>query len=139
MVFSSRLSKHYTPSLNSSQGIIFNDVLLNVGSAYYSTNGTFIAPVSGVYLFTTSILAYGTSSHHARIVKNGQELAKIDFNDDDNYDHSSQTVIVKLDRGHVVAVENVDVNGMVYFGYNYSTFSGFLLYEYEDVSPVVGK
>ena len=138
VAFSARLSNN-TPALSPNQDIVFNDVILNVGSAYHNAHGTFIAPVSGVYVFTTSLLAYGTKSHHAKLVKNGQELARIDFNDADGYDDSSQTVIIKLVKGDDIAVQNTDYTGMVYLGYNYSTFSGFLLYEYEDLSPVVGK
>ena len=87
----------------------------------------------------TSLLAYGTKSHHAKLVKDGQELARTDFNDADSFDDSSQAVIVQLQRGSVVAVQNADYSGMLYTGYNYSTFSGFLLYEYEDMSPAIGK
>ena len=86
-----------------------------------------------------SLLAYGTKSHHAKLVKDGQELARADFNDADSFDDSSQAVIVQLGKGNVVTVQNADYSGMVYNGYNYCTFSGFLLYEYEDMSPVVGK
>ena len=138
VAFSARLSNH-SPSLSPNQVIVFNDVLLNVGSPYHNAYGTFVAPVPGVYFFTTSLLAYGKTSHHAKLVRDGQELAKVDFNDADGYDDSSQAVIVELDKGDIVAVQNADYTGMVYHGYNYSTFSGFLLYEYEDVSPVVGK
>ena len=113
--------------------------MTNLGRGYHNAHGTFIAPVPGVYVFTTSILAFGTTSHHAKLVKNGQLLAKVDFNDADSYDHSSQTVIVELDKGDDIAVQNADYTGMVYHGYFYSTFSGFLLYEYDIISEVVGK
>ena len=139
VAFSARLSTNSTPALSPNQDIVFNDVILSVGSAYHNAHGTFTAPVSGVYVFTTSLLAFGTTSHHAKLVKNGQELARIDFNDADSFDDSSQTVIVELVKGDGIAVQNADYTGMVFFGYNYSTFSGFLLYEYEDISPVVGK
>ena len=138
VAFSARLTTD-TPSLSPNQDIVFNDVIVNVGSAYHKAHGIFVAPVPGVYLFTTSLLAYGTKSHHAKIVRGGQELARTDFNDADSFDDSSQTVIVQLQKGDFVAVQNADYSGMVYTGFNYSTFSGFLLYEYEDMSPLVGK
>ena len=125
--------------MSPNQDIVFNDVLLNVGSAYHSAHGIFVAPVPGVYFFTMSLLAYGTTNHHAKLVKDGQELARSDFNDNDYHDGSSQTVIVQLKKGNVIAVQNADYSGMLYTGLNYSTFSGFLLYEYEDVSPAIGK
>ena len=125
--------------MSPNQDIVFNDVLLNVGSAYHSGHGIFVAPVPGVYFFTTSLLALGTTPHHAKLVKDGHELVRADFNDADHFDDSSQAVIVQLEKGNFVAVQNADYSGMLYAGSNYSTFSGFLLYEYEDVSPAVGK
>ena len=139
VAFSVRLSTNSTPPLSLNKEIVFNDILINVGSAYNNSRGTFVAPVPGVYFFTTSLLAYGKTSHHAKLVKNGQELVRVDFNDVDGYDDSSQAVIIQLNTGDIVAVQNVDYNNMLYLGYNYSTFSGFLLYEYEDMTPAVGK
>ena len=48
-------------------------------------------------------------------------------------------MIMQLKKGDIVAVQNADYSGMLYAGSNYSTFSGFLIYEYEDMLPVVGK
>ena len=117
MEFSARLTTD-TPSLSPNQDIVFNDVIVNVGSAYHKAHGI----VPGVYLFTTSLLAYGTKSHHAKIVKGGQELARTDFNDADSFDDSSQTVIVQLEKGDFVAVQNADYSGMVYTGFNFWIF-----------------
>ena len=47
VAFSARLTIGQTPSMSPNQDIVFNDVLLNVGSAYHNTHGTFVAPVSG--------------------------------------------------------------------------------------------
>ena len=139
VAFSARLTVGSTPAMNPNQDIVFDHLILNVGSAYHNAHGIFVAPVPGIYFFTTSLLAVGTSSHHAKLVKNGQQLARVDFNDDDNFDDSSQAVIVELKKGDIVAVQNADYSGMLYAGSNYSTFSGFLIYEYEDMSPPVGK
>ena len=138
VAFFARLTQT-TAALNINQGLVFDSVVTNVGRAYQNSTGAFTAPRPGVYVFTTSILAYGTSSHHVSVVKNGQLLAKIDFNDADSFDDSSQTVIVELDKGDIIAIQNADYTGMVYNGGFYSTFSGFLLYEYEDASEIVGK
>ena len=119
--------------MSPNQDIVFNDVLLNVGSAYHSGHGIFVAPVPGVYFFTMSLLALGTTPHHAKLVNDGRKLARADFNDADHFDDSS------LKKGNFVAVQNANYSGMLYAGSNYSTFSGVLLYEYEDVSPAVGK
>lgn len=138
MAFSARITND-SPHLSPNQDIVFDNVITNVGSAYHNTHGAFIAPVPGLYVFTTSLLAYGKTSHHAILTKNGQLLTKVDFNDADGFDQSSQMVIVELNSGDDVAVQNADYTGMVYYGGYYSTFSGFLLYEYETVPPAVGK
>ena len=49
-------------------------------------------------------------------------------------------VIVELKVGDFVSVESNEATAD-YYGYKYSSFSGFLLYDYSDVStgPIVGK
>ena len=89
MAFSVRLTLGKTPSMSPNQDIVFNDVLLNVGSAYHSGHGIFVAPVPGVYFFTMSLLALGTTPHHAKLVNDGRKLARADFNDPDHFDDSS--------------------------------------------------
>ena len=54
-VFSARASNGYSGS--GGDTIIFNEIDVNVGGAYSSLDGIFIAPVDGVYTFSFQILA----------------------------------------------------------------------------------
>ena len=42
--------------LNKDKDVIFRDIEDNVGEGYNSTNGRFVAPRSGTYLFIVSII-----------------------------------------------------------------------------------
>ena len=131
-----------SPPLSPNQDIVFNDVQLNIGSAYHATHGAFIAPLDGVYVFTTSILSHVHGANyaaHAKLVKNGTLLAILDASEPDGIAQAGQTVIIQLKKNDDIAVQNADYSGVVFMGSNYSTFSGFLLYDLSDDAPVVGK
>ena len=78
---------------------------------------------------------------HAELVRDGQILAMIDFSDTTTYIQASQGVIVELDAGDDVSVKEAHYTDCVYYGSYYSTFSGFLLYQYDSPDPdiVLGK
>lgn len=123
-------------SMNTSpnQDIIFENVVTNIGNAYHEAHGIFVAPKPGVYVFSTSILTQGQHAH-VKIVKNGQMLARLD---PDDWEQTSQMVVVQLKTGDDIAVKNDDIAGINFHGEQYSSFSGFLLYDYTELVPVVG-
>ena len=57
VAFLATLADH-AESLGADQIIAFENVITNVGDAYNSHAGVFIAPVSGIYVFSTSIMSY---------------------------------------------------------------------------------
>ena len=57
VAFIATLSDH-AESLGADQNIAFENVITNVGDAYNSQAGVFIAPVSGIYVFSTSTMSY---------------------------------------------------------------------------------
>ena len=57
VAFLATLSDH-AENLGADQNIAFENVITNVGDAYNSHAGVFIAPVSGIYVFSTSIMSY---------------------------------------------------------------------------------
>ena len=137
VAFSARLSAN-TPKLQHGQDIAFDNVILNLGNGYHNQHGAFIAPVPGVYSFSTSLLS--VSSHcHAELVKNGQILAMIDFSDTITFIQAAQGVIVELDAGDDVSVKEAHYSDCIYYGSYYSTFSGFLLYQYPNPELIIGK
>ena len=88
-------------------------------------------------MFTTSMLSNGKVSH-AKLVKNGQLLARLDCSEADGIAQAGQTVIVQLAAGEDVAVQVFDYPDTVFYGNWYSTFSGFLLYTV-DGPEITGK
>ena len=140
VAFFARLTSD-SPQLSPNQDIVFNDVMINVGGGYHNVHGTFIAPVHGIYVFTTSVLSHKSGPNyaaHAKLVKNGTLLAILDASEPDGIAQASQTVIVQLAKGDDVAVQNEHYTGTAYYGSNYSTFSGFLLYDLSEPGAIVG-
>ena len=112
------------------QNIVFDHVHTNIGNGYDSLTGIFTAPFSGTYVFFTSILVYNDREIFCRIVVNGANIADTyGRGTDGRLDQGSQSVIVQLQKGHQVSVQN-KVNDDAIFGNQdlYSTFSGFLLH-----------
>ena len=134
VAFFARLSTH-TPKLQPDQDIVFNDVITNIGNGYHKTHGIFVAPVAGVYVFYASLHAYA-GQNHAKLMKNGQMLAMFDvvLSSDTN----SQMVIIELEAGDDVSVQNADYPDRIFHGLYYTTFSGYLLYGYPE-PQLIGK
>ena len=86
--------------------------------------------------FSFTIMSAGRYAH-AKLVKNGQLLVRANG---ELYDESSHTVVVELKPNDIISVESNEAKAD-YHGGKYSSFSGFLLYDYSDVvsGPVVGK
>lgn len=122
------------------QNIAFDNIISNLGNAYNPHAGVFIAPVSGIYLFSTSLLTYPETSAHFQIVKNGTVVTKAYLQANSaSRETGAMTVVLQLARGDDVSVVNVDIDNSVN-GYHYSFFTGVLLQELlDDVTSVVGK
>ena len=138
VAFFARLTPRNTPNLQPGQNIIFDNVLTNIGNGYNSINGIFMAPIAGVYVFHASVLS--NSVHcHTNLMKNTQVLAR--FETHEIYDHASHIAIVEVQAGDNITVQNADWTNRSYYGSYFSTFSGFLLYNYELPEPevILGK
>lgn len=121
------------------QNIIFEIVMNNDGNGYNNHLGTFIAPVSGTYVFSTTLTAFYHTSAHAQFVKNGIAVSTMYFSGPKSgYDMTGQTIVLKLNKGDDIMVQNVDLDKS-YYGGHHSTFCGFLLYEEYSNLLVVGK
>ena len=139
VAFFARLSTP-SPKLTSNQAIVFDDIVTNLGGGYNTYNGSFVPPVPGIYVVTTSVLV---DKNHSivSIVKNGQALSSMVVDDDPNTklheSHSTQTAIVQLEKSDRVSVQNHG-SGIIFYGGYFSTFSGFLLYENDYNVDVIG-
>ena len=125
---------NHSTNTNRNQDIIFENVVTNIGGAYHGAHGLFVAPRPGVYVFSTTILTNGHNAH-VKIVKNGQMLARLDPED---WEQTSQMAVVQLKTGDDIAIKNDDIAGVNFYGDHYSSFSGFLLYDYTKLLPIVG-
>ncbi|XP_060567982.1 complement C1q tumor necrosis factor-related protein 3-like [Ruditapes philippinarum] len=110
--------------LGKDQDIIFDHAVTNIGNGFLPHNGTFVAPVSGTYVLSVTLLHIAATNTWGHLVVNGSVVAKFYFNNG----QSSQTVIVYLRQGEDVSVQNTATDRKI-DGDRYSTFSGFLLYE----------
>ncbi|XP_045197712.2 cerebellin-2-like [Mercenaria mercenaria] len=93
--------------LHINQTIIFNNVMLNIGGAYHSQHGLFVANVKGIYIFSVSIMGLygGTDSTMVFIMKNGKEVAAaIADGRGGTHDQGSTTVVLQLVPGDEVWV-----------------------------------
>ncbi|KAH3721492.1 hypothetical protein DPMN_064420 [Dreissena polymorpha] len=59
------------------QNIVFEKVLTNEGGGYHPNHGVFTAPQSGVYVFSSSIMATPGGEIHTAIVHNENAVARI--------------------------------------------------------------
>ena len=84
------------------QNIVFEDVVTNIGNAYNNHHGVFIAPVSGLYLITTSLLSSPNIEVWAEVVANGTVIARLDARGTDGrHGNGAQTMIISLKKGEV--------------------------------------
>lgn len=137
VAFSAGLSQHLL-HVGDNQHIVFDHVITNVGNAYNPHSGLFIAPVSGIYVFSTSILSYDGRNNWASIVVNNIPKSHI-YMHDDRHAMSSHTLVFELSAGDDVGVQGHA--GDAYQGENlpYTIFSGFLLQQnFTSVSNVIG-
>lgn len=115
--------------LGDDQPIVFDRVRLNLGNGYRPTHGIFVAPMSGVYVFSTSVASRVIVSEEvvASIAKNGVSLAHIICEGDgQTQQQGSVTVAVQLDQDDEVSVDSRRAN-VSFWGNSFTSFTGFLL------------
>ena len=82
------------------QNIVFEDVVTNIGNAYDNQHGVFNAPVSGLYIFTTSLMSDHSIEYWAEIVVNGKVIVRLnERGTDDRHGSAAQTIIIALKKG----------------------------------------
>ena len=120
------------------QNIVFDQATTNIGKAYDTQNGIFIAPTEGLYVFFATVTGKhlgDNTDYYAHLDVNGRTYAKlVTFPNE----QSSQLIVVQLSSGDTVSVKNTLADDHV-LGSTFTTFSGFLLYEGStDFSSVIG-
>ncbi|XP_071127259.1 complement C1q-like protein 4 isoform X2 [Mytilus edulis] len=107
------------------QTIEFDHVHENHGNGYDPRHGHFIAPISGLYEFSTTILAGSDNGIHCEMVKNGQNIGQLVAAR--HYSTSTLNVVIYLNVGDMVWVRHFTATPQQLFASDYSTFSGFLI------------
>ncbi|XP_045159319.2 C1q-related factor-like [Mercenaria mercenaria] len=130
VAFSAAAKNHQTVSAGN-QPFVFESVITNVGNAYNYTSGHFVAPVSGTYVFYSSILSMAGASFEAYIAVNGSIKVRMheSGNNGPRYGMASQSAIVELNAGDVVSVNSP--SSVKVHGNTYTTFSGFLIRQFQ--------
>ncbi|XP_052777754.1 cerebellin-4-like [Mya arenaria] len=107
------------------QDVIFDKVLLNKGYGFRPI-GVFKAPRSGMYMLTSSLFHLKEElTIQFAIVHQGNVVAN--FHGTNDWEQFSQTVIIHVKKGETVSIRNVRNNNPTIYGFNFSTFSGYLL------------
>ncbi|XP_045158683.1 heavy metal-binding protein HIP-like [Mercenaria mercenaria] len=106
----------------------FNNVVTNIGDPYSQHNGLFIVPVSGIYVFSTTVMTETDSDAHVGIYVNDVRMTNVKlYGSEHRYDTMSQTAVFQLQKYDTVSVRHYE--GTQILHYDYTSFSGFLLQE----------
>jgi len=108
----------------------FDDVITNKGGAYDVKSGIFTAPVSGMYLFTMTVVCGNNSAMHVGIMKGYTKLFSSLCNGRSNAQHQNGgSTIVHLNKDDRVNVAlTFPVRGYEeMYGHHMTSFSGYLL------------
>jgi len=111
--------------------LTFDDVQVNVGNGYTAHDGIFTAQVSGVYVFSATIVSDFLTWIRAALVVDGIEKATI-VSDKTDYLQASSTIVAHVQAGQHVYIR---VSGSNHCKLNSnpthgtSSFSGWLLFE----------
>lgn len=116
-------------NMGAHQNIVFDNVVTNEGDAYNPHHGIFVAPVTGTYVFTPTILAYNNAEVWCDLAVNNVAVARVYARGTDNrHDQGSITAVVSLTAGDDVAVQSTRNADSIYGEpVSYTAFSGFLL------------
>ena len=94
------VAKDQLEHLGVNQNVIFERVITNLGNAYSPHHGVFIAPRSGLYLFSVSILSGHNREVYAQYAVNGRGISNIYARGTDGrHGEGSQTIILQLNKG----------------------------------------
>ena len=128
IAFSARLDTQDV-TVHAGQYIPFDQIVTNIGNAFHSHSKVFIAPVSGVYVFSVSVISEDNHFIEADLVKNDGRVARV-FGYGSPGEVKSQgsvTTVIELISNDEVAVKHMLPQSTVLHGNGYTSFSGYLL------------
>ncbi|XP_063436175.1 heavy metal-binding protein HIP-like [Mytilus trossulus] len=125
IAFHARLTTPYV-TLGSTQTVIFDHVITNIGKAYNKHTGHFTAPLNGIYVFACTFLKSGNKALHLQIVQNSSEISKGHAPSGGDIGGSMNAVIY-LHKGDVVKVRHYPGRGSQTIHGKWSFFTGYHL------------
>ncbi|XP_060602878.1 complement C1q tumor necrosis factor-related protein 3-like [Ruditapes philippinarum] len=120
-------------SLENNKVFVYSNIIINIGDAYNKDTGVFVAPVSGLYLFTAQVCINGNMKVYAGIVVNGRLISKTAIGDKSWWKCYTIDAITAVEKGNEVSVKctnSCDVSdnlGETSFAVN--SFSGILIHK----------
>ncbi|XP_071078512.1 uncharacterized protein [Haliotis cracherodii] len=122
---------NYPPSSTSNgTPLPFSTILYNAGSGYNTSTGTFVAPVSGIYIFWTHLaLTQANTNMSFDIIKSGGVILANGYTETDSYideTDASAITVTHLDKGEEAWVQ-MTFSRIIYPSSSY--FGGALLSE----------
>lgn len=133
VAFYAYFSSSSIPATSPHYILAFDKVITNVGNAYHPHMGTFIAPRSGLYVFTWTIRLWGHRYHNTELlVDTCNNVVHITFFNPANVVDGSVTgiVVVHVDEGDDVLVRTGSQLNVGDIGNDYngrSSFAGWIL------------
>ena len=112
--------------------LIFRHVVTNIGQRYNQHTGIFTAPVSGVYVFTYTVIPFASSYIPVEVIKNSAVIGSTSARVHSHYrDNTGCTVVIQLSAGDVCYLRTnskISPIGDIYSGSDaYSSFAGWIL------------
>ena len=107
--------------------LVFPHVITNKGHGYSSSSGKFTAPRDGMYIFTVTVVSYGSNWLYLDIVHDDVRKVRTFLHESARYQTGTNLVVLELDRGDAVWVRRQGGQGYFSQSVPLTTFSGFLL------------
>ena len=108
--------------------VIFDDVLTNVGDAYDAKSSVFTCPVTGVYLFTMTLLPGVDEVAEAIIYKENGVVSKVYASrSPDRHSQATNLSFVSCTKGQRVWVKAIVFDNQVMFHNMFTTLFGMLV------------
>ena len=107
--------------------LIFNSVILNIGTGYNPSTGVFTSPVAGTYVFYVTAVEYLKQHLNIEIVLNSLSKVRMMGNSDAAYQTGTNMVVLNLQMGDNVWVKHAYGKGYYTESVPTTTFTGFLI------------
>lgn len=106
--------------------VTFDRIVTNVGEAFDEYSSHFVCRVNGTYVFMTHILGQNNKDVYAWIMLNNKHKVPLHGDGRAGYGTGSQSIILNLRSEDHVWIQLSKDSGLLN---DYSTFSGYLLFE----------